>query len=92
MKNKAALLPKICVLLAVVTVAGCEVPEDTPGAVTQYNGSSVTIRGVFSDNKIARPTKAMVDQAKGVCPGAKYLSATPTPDSLYTFDYLFSCK
>jgi hypothetical protein len=70
----------------------CTVPETMEGSVYQFNGETVTIRGAFSDLQgPARPTAAMVDQARDVCPGATYLSANPTPGDVNTFLYLFRC-
>lgn len=79
-------------LLALPLLAACVVPEDTPGTVREVGARTVTIQGVFSaDGSVARPTAAMVAQAKEICPGAKYLSASPTVGNLDTFDYLFLC-
>lgn len=80
--------------LAPLALAACmsTVPEHGRGSVYAYNGETVTIRGGFDASKgAAKPTPEMVDQAKGVCPGAKYLSATPSPTDNYTFLYLFRC-
>jgi hypothetical protein len=79
-------------VLGLASLAACTVPETMRGSVYQFNGDSVTIRGAFSqDGTPARPTAAMVEQAREVCPNATYLSANPTPDDVYTFLYLFRC-
>lgn len=80
-------------LAALTVIAACgPIPETTRGSVYQFNGETVTIRGDFSaDGTPAKPTEAMIAQAKDVCPGATYLSATPTPDDVWTFLYLFKC-
>lgn len=80
-------------LLALPLLAACVVPEDTPGHVKEVGARTVTIQGAFSsDGSGAHPTAAMVAQAQDICPGAKYLSASPTPGNYDTFDYLFLCK
>lgn len=80
-------------LLALPLLAACVVPEDTPGHVKEVGSRTVTIQGAFSsDGSGARPTAAMIAQAREICPGAKYLSATATPGNYDTFDYLFLCK
>lgn len=80
------------IALLCLPLAACVVSEDTPGYVTEVGSRSVTIQGTFStDGSIARPTSAMVAQAKEICPGARYMSAKPTVGNLDTFDYLFLC-
>ncbi|MEO1108262.1 MAG: hypothetical protein AAFX90_10100 [Pseudomonadota bacterium] len=88
-------------LIALIALSACTasipVPDDTPGTVHQFNGETVTIRGAFERDRLeteaATPTSAMVAQAKGVCPGAQYLSATPDSVTAYytTFLFLFRC-
>lgn len=77
-----------------LAISACTVSPDTEGAVYQFNGETVTIRGAYTmdgTSKPATPTPAMVAQAKEICPGATYLSATPSPTDNYTFLYLFRC-
>lgn len=79
---------------ALLVLAACStVTPETQGQVTAFNGDTVTVRGGFTvgDGKPAEPTPAMIAQAKEVCPGATYLSATPDPDSFDFFLYLFKC-
>lgn len=81
-------------ILAAIALGGCVVPETQEGSVYQFNGETVTIRGVYTMDlgaTPAHPTAAMVAQAKAVCPGATYLSATPSPTDYDTFLYLFRC-
>jgi hypothetical protein len=81
-------------IMAAISLSGCVVPETQEGSVYQFNGETVTIRGVYDmtlSGKPAAPTAAMVAQAKAVCPGATYLSANPSPSDDYTFLYLFRC-
>jgi hypothetical protein len=85
---------RVLALLSVsaLVVSACTVADDFEGSVYQFNGETVTIRGAYSmDGSTARPTSAMIRQAKDVCPGAEYLSATPSPTDEYTFLYLFKC-
>jgi len=83
-------LPTLALVAA--ALAACAIPETTRGTVYQFNGDSVTIRGAFAwDGSPARPTVAMIAQARDVCPNATYLSANPTPGDQYTALYLFRC-
>lgn len=78
--------------IAAVTLSACQVSETQQGSVQQFNGETVTIRGAYSmDGSTARPTSAMIEQARAICPGAEYLSANPSPSDTYTFLYLFRC-
>ncbi|MEQ3625975.1 MAG: hypothetical protein ABNH26_08710 [Celeribacter sp.] len=83
------------VAVTIATLAGCTVPEDTPGSVYEVTQHTVTIRGAYdmSLGGKAHPTAAMIQQAKDICPGATYLSATPSNlhEYDYTFRYLFRC-
>lgn len=85
---------RLFIVPALLFVAACSnVTPETPGQVTAFNGDTVTVRGVFAvgDGKPAEPTATMIAQAKSVCPGATYLSATPDPGSFDFFLYLFRC-
>lgn len=83
-------------VLAVLILSGCVPAPDTPGVVTQMNGASVTIRGA-ADMSLAnagngfKPTPAMIEQARAICPGATFVSGVGTPDDNFTADYLFKC-
>ncbi len=79
-------------LLALPFLAACVVPEDTRGHVVEVGSRAVTIEGAFSsDGSGARPTAAMIAQAREICPGAKYVSASPNTGNYDTFNYLFLC-
>lgn len=83
-------------LLALPILAACVPAPDAPGAVTAYNGSTVTIRsgGNFSlanAGKGFTPTPAVVAQAQEVCPGAKFMSGTGVEGDAWLVDYLFIC-
>lgn len=79
-------------IIAATLLSACTVADDQRGAVYEITDKTVTIRGAFSANgQPAKPTPAMVAQAKEVCPGATYLSANPSPTDQYTFLYLFRC-
>lgn len=79
--------------LLVSAVAGCTVPETFEGSVTQITDRTVTVRGTFAmDGSTARPTAAMVAQAKAICPTARYVSATAVVGDVNFFDYLFQCN
>lgn len=80
------IIPALLLATACTTLS-----EDTPGQVVAFNGDTVTVRGGFSAGQTASPTPAMVSQAKAQCSGAAYLSATPDPNSLDHFLYLFRC-
>lgn len=85
---------KRAIVLSCVALASCAPSQDTKGTVHQYNGETVTIRGVYDMSPVpgvAEPTDAMREQARQVCPEATYLSATPSPTDNYTFLYLFKC-
>lgn len=84
-------------LFAVVALAGCVQASTDTGAVTAFNGSTVTIRsgGDFSlanAGKGFKPTPAVVAQAKAVCPGAEFVSGTGVEGGAWLVDYLFICK
>lgn len=80
-------------LAIAVTITGCVVSDDTEGSITQISDRTVTIRGAYSmDGTPARPTSAMIRQAQAICPGAKYISANPSPTDYDTFLYLFQCN
>ncbi|ARC87143.1 hypothetical protein [Rhodovulum sp. MB263] len=71
-------------------LVGCVVSPDKEGGVYEITDHTVTIRGAYSlDGTAAKPTPAMVEQAKGICPKATYLSATPFDE--WTMLYLFRC-
>lgn len=83
-------------LLALPILAACVPAPDAPGAVTAYNGQSVTIRsgGDFSlanAGKGFKPTPAVVAQAEAVCPGAKFASGVGVEGPAWLVDYLFIC-
>lgn len=83
-------------LLAVVALAGCVQSPDAPGAVTAFNGNTVTIRsgGDFSlanAGKGFKPTPAVQAQAEATCPGAKFASGTGVEGPAWLVDYLFIC-
>ncbi len=83
------------VIIAAALLAGCVPTPDTEGQIVSLTERTVTIRGAYDmslSGKPASPTPAMVAQAQEVCPGARYLSATPSPTDDYTFHYLFQCK
>jgi hypothetical protein len=82
--------------LLCLPLAACVPAPDAPGAVTAFNGSSVTIRsgGDFSlanAGKGFKPTPAVVAQAQEVCPGAKFASGTGIEGDAWLVDYLFIC-
>lgn len=81
--------------LAVVALSfstACSIPNDMEGSVYEITDETVTIRGAFQPGTTeARPTPAMIAQARDVCPGAEYLSANPSPTDEWTFLYLFRC-
>jgi hypothetical protein len=84
---------RIVAFPAVLLLLGCVVSPETEGSVYEITDRTVTIRGAFSmDGTIARPTQAMIAQAKEICPTAKYVSANPSPSDNYTFLYLFQCR
>lgn len=83
-------------LLALPLLAACVQAPTDQGAVTAYNGNTVTIRsgGDFSlanAGKGFKPTPAVVAQAKGVCPGAEFVSGTGVEGPAWLVDYLFIC-
>lgn len=79
-------------LFATALVSACTVAESQQGSVYEITDKTVTIRGAFSLNgQTAKPSAAMVAQAKAICPGATYVSANPSPTDTYTFLYLFRC-
>lgn len=80
-----------CLAAALIAASCGEVPQTTRGSVYEVTDETVTIRGQFQSGQTARPTEAMTAQAEDVCPGAKYLSANPSPTDVYTFLYLFRC-
>ena len=82
--------------LAFLMLSACAVSPDMQGSVYELTETTVTIRGAYDMNLgsgPASPTPAMVAQAEEQCPGAKYLSATPSNlhQYDYTFLYLFRC-
>lgn len=84
-------------LLAVAALAGCVQNQIDTGAVTAFNGQTVTIRsgGDFSlanAGKGFKPTPAVVAQAKAVCPGAEFVSGTGVDGPAWLVDYLFICR
>jgi len=85
---------KALALLTPIALAGClaTVSDDHVGVVHAFNGDTVTIRGGYPADGPARPNSMMISQAKEVCSGATYLSATatPSPDDP-TYLYLFRC-
>lgn len=83
---------KSSALVLALAVAGCVTTEPaTRGSVYAFNGDTVTIRGAYTYGQTAKPTEAMIAQAREVCPGAQYLSANPSPTDYDTFLYLFRC-
>lgn len=87
---------KLSAILACFAPVGCVPSPDTPGAVTSINSKSVTIRGAadFSLGNAGngfKPTPAMIAQAQGICPGARFVSGIGTPDNNFTADFLFVC-
>lgn len=83
-------------LAAVTALSACVPAPDTPGAVTAYNGNTVTIRGagdysLANAGKGFKPTPAVVAQAQEVCPGARLTSGTPVSTDSWLIDYLFIC-
>lgn len=84
---------RIAYIPVIALLAACNIPETKEGSVVNYNGETVTIRGAYSLNTPgpAKPTLAMIEQAKAICPNARYLSANPNSGDNYTFLYLFAC-
>lgn len=83
-------------LVSVIALAACVPAPDAPGAVTAYNGQTVTIRsgGDFSlanAGKGFKPTPAVVAQAQEVCPGARFASGLGIEGDAWLVDYLFIC-
>jgi hypothetical protein len=84
-------------LLALPILAACVPAPETRGAVTAYNGQTVTIRsgGDFSLANAGKgfvPTPGIVAQAQEVCPGAKFASGTGVEvGPAWAVDYLFIC-
>lgn len=83
-------------LLALPILTACVPAPDAPGAVTAYNGQTVTIRsgGDFSlanAGKGFKPTPAVIAQAEAVCPGAKFASGVGVDGPAWLVDYLFIC-
>ena len=65
-------------LIPLIFLAGCTVPESHLGKVHEITAQTVTIRGSYSlYSGPAVPTAAMRAQAEEICPGAEYLSSTP---------------
>jgi hypothetical protein len=89
-------MPMRPILLAAFALAACVPAPDATGAVTAFNGSSVTIRAggdysLANAGKGFKPTPAVVAQAQGVCPGAKFASGVPVSEDSWLIDYLFIC-
>ena len=83
-------------LVLCVSLASCAIPTSMKGSVHELTEHTVTIRGAFDMSPgagAARPSLAMIAQAQDLCPGAEYLSATPSNIHKYdyTFLYLFRC-
>jgi len=78
-------------LAALVALTACaSVPDSEPGQILDYNGEVVTIRGPFpTDGSVATATPAMIENARTVCPNARYLTAAPYDD--WSFVYKFAC-
>jgi hypothetical protein len=81
---------------AALVLAACVQSPDVPGAVTAFNGASVTIRsgGDFSlanAGKGFKPTPAVIAQANEVCSGARFASGTGVEGDAWLVDYLFIC-
>jgi ABC-type uncharacterized transport system auxiliary subunit len=84
----------VIALASAATLAGCVLPQATQGSVYAITDQTVTIRGAFDMSLAsgpAKPTEAMIAQAREICPGARYVSANPTPSDTHTFLYLFRC-
>lgn len=84
-------MKRIISITTISLLTACTVPQDTPGSVYAFDDNSVTIRGAFQPGQTAAPNSTMVSQAKEVCPGATYISATPSPTDTWSFLYLFRC-
>ena len=83
-------------LAAVLALSACVPAPDAPGAVTAYNGQTVTIRsgGDFSLANAGqgfKPTPAVIAQAREVCPGATFASGIGIEGDAWLVDYLFLC-
>lgn len=87
------------VLCGLALLPACVAPE-TPGSVVQINEKSVTIRGAgdYSPQNMGKPfspTPAMQAQAEEICPGARFVSGTPSevddPFGFSYINYLFFC-
>ena len=83
-------------LVATLALAACVQAPTDRGAVTAFNGQTVTIRsgGDFSlanAGKGFKPTPAVVKQAQEVCPGAKFASGVGVEGDAWLVDYLFIC-
>ena len=78
-------------LLPVLLAAACApVDANDAGQILDYNGNTVTIRGPFpTDGSFATATPAMLENARTVCPNARYLTAAPYDD--WSFVYKFAC-
>ena len=82
-------------------LAACtNLSDETKGRVYRVTGDTVTIIGPFSMNSMdafytpyvnAKPTPAMVAQAREVCPGATFDSASPSTVDFDYLLYLFRC-
>lgn len=82
----------IPLFVSAIALAGCVTTTPaTRGSIYAVTDKTVTVRGAFSQGQIAKPTEAMVAQAREICPGARYLSANPSPTDYDTFHYLFLC-
>lgn len=84
----------VIALASTAALAACVPAQTTQGSVYAITDQTVTIRGAFDMSLSpgpAKPTEAMVAQAREICPGAQYVSANPTPTDTYTFLYLFRC-
>lgn len=76
-------------LAAALALSAC-ISDNQAGGVFAVTDHTVTIRGAYSLNlSTAKPTPTMVAQARAICPGAQYLSASPHDE--WTFLYLFRC-
>lgn len=83
---------KHTLILSAACLAACVTTEpSTKGSVYEITEKTVTIRGTFTYGQTAKPTQAMITQAKEICPSAQYVSANPTPSDYDTFLYLFRC-
>ncbi len=85
-------------LLAILLVSACAVPEDRQGTIYEISEYTVTIRGSAGMlTGPARPTQAMQEQAREICPGAEYLSANPLSTdygagiTIVSWLYMFRC-